>query len=50
MDFAQYMVERLKQCGIKYVFGVPGEFGSGQHINEREMLRFPGDFNLEMVS
>ena len=24
IDFATYFVERLKQCGVKYVFGVPG--------------------------
>jgi hypothetical protein len=26
IDFAQYVVERLKQCGIRYVFGVPGDY------------------------
>ncbi|WVR04642.1 hypothetical protein IAU60_001653 [Kwoniella sp. DSM 27419] len=24
--FAQYVVERLKQCGVKIVFGLPGDF------------------------
>ena len=26
VDFAQYVVERIKQCGVKYVFGVPGDY------------------------
>jgi len=26
IEFAQYVVERLKQCQVKYVFGVPGDF------------------------
>jgi hypothetical protein len=26
IDFAQYLVERLKQCNVKYVFGVPGDY------------------------
>jgi pyruvate decarboxylase len=26
IEFAQYVVERLKQCGIRYVFGVPGDY------------------------
>lgn len=26
IEFAQYVVERLKQCKVKYVFGVPGDF------------------------
>lgn len=24
--FSEYIVERLKQCQVKYVFGVPGDF------------------------
>ncbi|WVF69780.1 hypothetical protein IAT40_004559 [Kwoniella sp. CBS 6097] len=26
IEFAQYVIERLKQCGVKQVFGVPGDF------------------------
>jgi len=26
IDFATYFVERIKQCGVKYVFGVPGDY------------------------
>jgi TPP-dependent 2-oxoacid decarboxylase len=26
IEFMQYVVERLKQCGVKYVFGVPGDY------------------------
>lgn len=26
IDFASYFVERLKQCGVKAVFGVPGDY------------------------
>jgi hypothetical protein len=26
IDFATYFVERLKQCGVRYVFGVPGDY------------------------
>ena len=26
IPFATYFVERLKQCGVKYVQGVPGDY------------------------
>ncbi|WWD21511.1 hypothetical protein CI109_105997 [Kwoniella shandongensis] len=26
VEFATYVVERLKQCGVKQIFGVPGDF------------------------
>jgi pyruvate decarboxylase len=26
IPFATYLVERLKQCGVKYVQGVPGDY------------------------
>lgn len=26
VEFAKYFVERLKQCGVKAVFGVPGDY------------------------
>lgn len=26
IPFATYVVERLKQCGVKYVQGVPGDY------------------------
>ena len=26
IEFATYVVERLKQCGVRYVYGVPGDY------------------------
>lgn len=59
VDFASYVVERLKQCGVKYVFGVPGEpFQSFQsvtlpteaHPTYRTLPdEATGDFNLELL-
>lgn len=47
MDFAQYMVERLKQCGAKYVFGVPGDFNLEMldYIERDEHLEWVGNAN-----
>ncbi|GFZ47749.1 pyruvate decarboxylase [Saitozyma sp. JCM 24511] len=47
IEFAQYLVERLKQCGVKYVFGVPGDYNLEllDYIERDEHLVWVGNAN-----
>jgi hypothetical protein len=47
IEFAQYLVERLKQCGVKYVFGVPGDYNLEllDYIERDEHLIWVGNAN-----
>ncbi|KAK1921586.1 thiamine diphosphate-binding protein [Papiliotrema laurentii] len=47
IEFAQYVVERLKQCHVKYVFGVPGDFNLEllDYIEKDPELEWVGNAN-----
>ena len=36
VEFASFFVERIKQCGVKYVFGVPGGASRLNTISETD--------------
>jgi pyruvate decarboxylase len=47
IDFATYVVERLKQCGVKSVFGVPGDYNLEllDYIEKDDTLQWVGNAN-----
>jgi pyruvate decarboxylase len=47
IEFAQYVVERLKQCGIRYVFGVPGDYNLEllDYVEKDKELTWVGNAN-----
>jgi pyruvate decarboxylase len=47
IPFTQYLVERLKQCGVKSVFGVPGDYNLEllDYIEKDDTLQWVGNAN-----
>jgi pyruvate decarboxylase len=47
IEFATYVVERLKQCGVKSVFGVPGDYNLEllDYIEQDPDLEWVGNAN-----
>jgi pyruvate decarboxylase len=44
IEFASYVVERLKQCGVKSVFGVPGDYNL-ELLEKDDTLQWVGNAN-----
>ena len=49
IEFAQYVVERLKQCGVKHVFGVPGVGPLALVMPSFPLTEMGQDYNLELL-